>query len=144
MQALSRPQTRVFTRRHVSTRRRVGRLVIRAHAATRWNTTANGALTKENIEKLYQPQGFAVVIAEYNEAYKTGLHKHLKDFIIVGLGGEYVVKIDGQTIAVKEGDVLETPPDIVHEEIVEDGVATKVAYAVKGTRADTVFVSAAE
>eukprot|EP00210_Caulerpa_lentillifera_P003353 g3199.t1 len=131
MHSITRPETRVVTRRRVSTRRRRRRLVLRAHEARRWDVAANGPLSVENIRALYNPQGYVTAVFDYNDAFTTGTHTHSADFVIVGLGGQYVVDIEGQTFEMKRGDVLNTPPQVPHVETVEGDVETQVAYATK-------------
>eukprot|EP00210_Caulerpa_lentillifera_P003355 g3201.t1 len=111
-----------------------------AYATTRWNTNAHGALTKENVETFYKSEGFNTAVVDRVKGFNSGQHKHIKDFYLVALSGEYVVNIEGQTVKMKGGDVLRTPPGVVHEESVEVDGVTQVAYASKGTPEDTVFV----
>lgn len=52
------------------------------------------------MKAFYDKKGYHTASPTFTQAFSTGNHHHNKDLHMVGIAGEYIVQIDGETVRV--------------------------------------------
>ena len=79
-----------------------------------WNDAEDGELTEANMQAKLESLGYSVTRYEYPPGTFFPDHAHGEDKIDVVLSGEFLLRMEGQSIVLKAGDSLHVPRGMVH------------------------------
>lgn len=97
----------------------------------RWDATANGALTTENVTAVLQSRGYRCLVEEYKPG--TIMHEHAHDDLRKDavISGQLKIGIFGKEVLLKPGDIVSIPEGIDHDATV---VGSEPVVLVEGAK----------
>lgn len=84
-----------------------------------WNDETDGELTESSLREKLENKGYSVTRYVYPPGTCFPDHAHEVDKIDAVLSGQFLMRMDGESIVLKAGDVLAVPRGAVHSAKVE-------------------------
>lgn len=79
-----------------------------------WNVGTDGKLTESSMRKKLERRGYSVTRYIYPPGTYFPDHTHEVDKIDAVLAGQFMVRMEGESVILKAGDALAVPRDALH------------------------------
>lgn len=79
-----------------------------------WNATEDGELTEANMQAKLESLGYSVTRYVYPPGTFFPDHAHGEDKIDGVVSGEFLLRLEGQSVVLKAGDTLLVPRGMMH------------------------------
>lgn len=79
-----------------------------------WNEEADGEMTESAMQQKLESKGYTVTRYVYPPGTYFPDHTHELDKIDGVLSGQFMMRMDGETVILEAGDTLEVPHGTVH------------------------------